>query len=98
MFWPASQHWSMLFENVEKRRIISFYLNKHTRCTRVFIAALLETAQQSGNSSGKAAFNSPIFSQVFRRLKHVLIEKHAYSTLIHHPSHHCFSYFSAFFT
>jgi len=25
MFWPAAQYWSMLFENVEKRRIISFY-------------------------------------------------------------------------
>jgi len=28
MFWPATQYWSMLFENVEKRRIISFYFKQ----------------------------------------------------------------------
>jgi len=31
MFWPAIQYWSMLFENVEKRRTISFYFKQaHT--------------------------------------------------------------------
>ena len=45
-----------------------FVLNKHTRCRRVYIAALIKTAQRSGNSSGKVAFNPSIFSQVFRRL------------------------------
>ena len=38
-----------------------FILNKHTRCTRVYIAALTKTAQQSGNSSGKVAFNPSVF-------------------------------------
>jgi len=28
MFWPATQYWSMLFENVEKRWIISFYFKQ----------------------------------------------------------------------
>jgi len=34
----------------------------------------IHTAQQSGNSSGKVAFNPSIFSQVFRRLKHLLMK------------------------
>jgi len=38
-----------------------FILNKHTRCRRVYIAALIKTAQQSGNSSGNVAFNTLIF-------------------------------------
>ena len=45
MFWPATQYWGMLLENVEKRWIIWFYFNKHTRCRRVYIAALVKTAQ-----------------------------------------------------
>jgi len=42
-----------------------FILNKHTRCMRVHIAALLKTAQQSGNISGKVAFNPSIFHRYF---------------------------------
>jgi len=35
----------------------------------VYVATLIKTAQQSGNNSGKVAFNPSIFSEVFRRLK-----------------------------
>jgi len=48
-----------------------FILNRHTPRTRVYIAELIKTAQQSGNSSGKVVLNPSIFSQVFRRLKHL---------------------------
>jgi len=51
-----------------------FILNKHTRCRQVYIAALIKIAQQSGNVSGKVAFNPSIFSLVFRRLKHLLMK------------------------
>jgi len=40
----------------------------------VYIAALIKTPQQSGNSSGKVAFNPSIFSQVYRCLKHLLMK------------------------
>jgi len=40
----------------------------------VHIAALIKTAQQSGKSSGKFAFNPSIFSVVFRHLKHLLMK------------------------
>jgi len=40
----------------------------------VHIAALIKTAQQSGNTSGKVSFNLQLFSQVFRRLKHLLMK------------------------
>jgi len=55
----------MLFENVEKMRIISFYFEQDTRCRRVYIAALIKTAQQSGNTSGKVASNPSIFPRCF---------------------------------
>jgi len=38
-----------------------FILNKHTRCRRVHIAALIKTAQQRGNTSGKVVFNPSTF-------------------------------------
>jgi len=40
----------------------------------VYIAALIITAQQSGNTSGKIALNPQLFYQVFRRLKHLLMK------------------------
>jgi len=64
----------MLFDNVEKRESFLFILNKHTHCRREYIAALIKTAQQSDNTSGKVAFILSIFSQVFRRLKHLLMK------------------------
>ena len=50
----------ILFEKVEKRRITSFlFKNKHSQCRRVYpaLAALVKTAQQSGNCIGKVAFH-----------------------------------------
>ena len=51
-----------------------FILNKHARCTRVYIAALIKTVQQNSNSSGKVASNPSMFSKVIRHLKHLLIK------------------------
>ena len=59
----------MPFENVEKRRIISFYFKQaHSMRTSVaHIAALMKIAQQSGNSTGNLSILQ-FFSQVFCRL------------------------------
>jgi len=45
----------------KRGELFLFILNTHTRCRRVHIAALIKTAQQSGNTSGKVAFNLSTF-------------------------------------
>jgi len=47
MFWPATQYWSMLFENVEKRWIISFYFKQ----ARSMYASVYSSTNQ--NSTAK---------------------------------------------
>jgi len=64
----------MLFEKVEKRRIITFYFKTSTVDVgegRTAPAALAKTAEESGNSTGKVAFHHSIFAKVFRRLYHL---------------------------
>jgi len=45
----------------KRGELFLFILNKHTRCRRVYTAALIKTAQQSGNTSGKVAFSPSTF-------------------------------------
>jgi len=56
----------MLFEKVQKRRIIAFYFKTYTVDVgerRTTPATLVKTAQQSDNSTGKVAFHHSIFCQ-----------------------------------
>ena len=59
----------------------------------MYIAALIKTAQQSGNSLGKVDFNPPIFSHVFRRLMHLLMKQQAFKIIFYLP----LTYFTAVF-
>jgi len=45
----------------KRGELFLFILDKHTRYRRVHIAALIKTTQQSGNTSGKVAFNPSTF-------------------------------------
>jgi len=79
----------------KRGELFLFILNKHTRYRRVCIAALIKTTHQSGRLTlqERLLLILQLLSQVFRRLKHLLMKQQSFKIFFYVP----LTCFTAFF-